>query len=62
MFKNLKKFIMKVKCTRCGFEWFPSSPKLPKTCASKKCNSPYWNKPYVRSKKKQQNRKVSIKK
>jgi len=38
--------ISKLKCNRCGHEWFPQSTKLPKACA--KCNSPYWNKKRVR--------------
>ena len=30
-------------CERCGHEWFPRAPELPKVCP--KCNSPYWDKP-----------------
>jgi len=32
-------------CLRCGYEWWPKSPEKPKTCANKKCNSPYWDRP-----------------
>ena len=39
--------IEKLKCLRCGYEWFPRSTFKPKHCS--KCNSPYWDKP--RSKK-----------
>lgn len=35
--------IKKLKCTRCGYEWWPRGAELPERCA--KCNSPYWNKP-----------------
>ena len=35
--------IKPVKCQRCGHEWYPRAPKLPKFCAN--CNSPYWNIP-----------------
>ena len=34
--------IEKQKCKRCGYEWYPRSPKTPKRCA--RCRSPYWNK------------------
>lgn len=33
--------IEKQKCLRCGYEWYPRQPLLPKTCP--KCRSPYWN-------------------
>jgi len=36
--------IKKVKCKRCGYEWYPRTPVAPKNCANPKCNSPYWNK------------------
>lgn len=42
--------IEKVKCNRCGFEWFPRTEAPPKWCA--KCKSPYWNKPRVKGIKK----------
>jgi predicted Zn-ribbon and HTH transcriptional regulator len=31
-----------LNCKRCGHEWYPARPKLPKVCP--KCKSPYWNK------------------
>lgn len=34
-------------CNRCGHRWWPRSAEIPKRCA--KCNSPYWDKPRVRS-------------
>lgn len=37
--------IEKQKCLRCGYEWYPKTPDIPKTCANPKCRSPYWNKP-----------------
>jgi len=36
-----------LKCKRCGHTWIPRTNKEPRVCA--KCNSIYWNKPYVRS-------------
>jgi len=36
-----------LKCKRCKHEWIPRATKYPQVCP--KCNSPYWNKPYVRS-------------
>lgn len=35
-------------CNRCGYCWPKTPGKVPRTCASKECNSPYWNKPRVR--------------
>jgi integrase len=29
------------KCQRCGYEWYPRTPQLPKKCP--KCHNPYWN-------------------
>ena len=40
--------IRKVKCFRCGYEWFPRKVTQPAHCPNRKCNSPYWNKPRVR--------------
>jgi len=40
----MEKIIKKIKCNRCGYEWYPRTPEKPKNCANKKCNSPYWNK------------------
>lgn len=31
-------------CTRCGYQWYPRTPNLPKVCPNPKCKSPYWNK------------------
>ena len=36
----LKIMLPKLKCLRCGYEWYPKQPKKPKFCAN--CNSPYW--------------------
>jgi hypothetical protein len=30
-------------CNRCGYRWWPRSPRPPKRCAE--CKTPYWNKP-----------------
>ncbi len=35
--------IQRQQCTRCGYTWYPRTPKLPIKCA--RCGSPYWNKP-----------------
>lgn len=32
-------------CTRCGYSWPKRAGVVPGTCASRGCNSPYWNKP-----------------
>lgn len=34
-----------MKCLRCGYEWMRRAPGIPKNCAKRTCNSPYWNKP-----------------
>ena len=39
--------IEKQKCKRCKYEWFPRSEKKPKVCP--KCNSPYWDREYMRA-------------
>lgn len=36
-----------LKCTRCGHEWYPRSPRPPRTCPA--CHSPYWNRPRIRN-------------
>ena len=41
--------IKKLTCKRCGYTWWPKSPKKPITCANPKCRSPYWNKLRVRT-------------
>lgn len=43
--------IARIKCLRCGHEWYPRSTKLPVTCS--KCRSPFWNIPKVRKSKKE---------
>ena len=43
------KIIRPLKCTRCGYEWYPRTPQKPKYCANKKCRSPYWNRPKVKN-------------
>lgn len=32
------------ECNRCNYTWY-STNSDPKTCSSKNCKSPYWNKP-----------------
>lgn len=32
-------------CLRCGHIWSSKSKDKPKTCANKKCRSPYWDRP-----------------
>ena len=44
--------IEQLKCNRCNHKWWPrisieGKTVIPKTCASVKCKSPYWNKPRV---------------
>jgi len=41
-----EEYIQKAKCIRCGYEWYPRSPKQPKKCA--KCGNPYWNRPRIK--------------
>ncbi len=36
--------IKKLRCLRCGHEWYPHSPEKPTRCPSPKCRSPYWSK------------------
>lgn len=35
-------------CGRCGNVWVSKSEDGPRTCPSRLCRSPYWNKPRVR--------------
>lgn len=42
---KLAKMIAEVTCKRCGYSWYPRSPRKPSFCANKKCNSPYWDRP-----------------
>ncbi len=37
--------IQQLRCLRCGYAWYPRSPKRPAHCPNRKCNSPYWDKP-----------------
>jgi len=45
----MKKTIEKLKCTRCGKQFWPKIDDetneliLPKTCRGQTCKSPYWN-------------------
>ena len=39
--------ILQRTCNRCGYTWWPRSTKRPSECP--KCNSPYWDKPRVRT-------------
>jgi hypothetical protein len=38
------------RCERCGYEWQPrvAGAPPPTVCASKRCKSPYWNRPRQR--------------
>ncbi len=38
----MKVKLTKLKCKRCGYEWYPKAERLPIRCPS--CGSPYWNK------------------
>ena len=40
-------------CNRCSYEW-ASKSEIPKTCASPKCRTPYWNKPRIKKLKSKQ--------
>lgn len=35
--------IEQLTCKRCGYKWWPHSPKLPDVCPNPKCKSRYWN-------------------
>lgn len=35
--------IEKVKCLRCGHEWYPRSEEKPRSCANQKCRSINWD-------------------
>ena len=39
--------VEKLRCMRCGYEWYPrilkGRVKQPNVCANKTCKSPYWN-------------------
>jgi hypothetical protein len=39
----MPEIILKRRCNRCGYEWWPKTPKEPLTCPNKSCRSPYWN-------------------
>lgn len=36
-------FMKKLKCLRCGYEWYPRIPGIPRQCPNKKCHSLAWN-------------------
>lgn len=43
---------IKLKCKRCGHEWYPRTPGvLPRVCPNPKCKSPYWNKERIKKSK-----------
>jgi hypothetical protein len=43
----------KLKCLRCGYEWYAKDPeKPPKTCPNPKCKSSYWDRERMQSKRK----------
>ena len=37
-----------MKCMRCGYEWVPRTPGIPRRCAGGACRSPYYNKKRIR--------------
>jgi len=47
-----------LKCIRCNHTWIPRLTKYPKVCPH--CNSPYWNKKYVRSDKVKEKKNVRL--
>ena len=47
--------IEQLTCKRCGAEWWPKSPKLPKTCAI--CKSRFWNDDETNQQRKRRERK-----
>jgi DNA-directed RNA polymerase subunit RPC12/RpoP len=44
--------IKKLRCTRCGREWYPRTLKKPDVCPT--CKSRYWDRPRRKEKKTQQ--------
>ncbi len=50
----MKKIVEKLKCTRCGKEFWPKIDDetnkliLPKSCRNQSCRSPYWMKEKTR--------------
>lgn len=46
----MARVISELKCSRCGYRWFPRGPKQPGHCPNPRCNSPYWNRPRRRKK------------
>lgn len=50
--------MFRMRCTRCGAEWYPRNPKvMPGTCP--KCKSPYYNRTRVKSPKRSEAIRVS---
>jgi hypothetical protein len=46
----VKVTVERLSCYRCGYKWWPKIALdgtiiIPRTCANKKCKSPYWFKP-----------------
>jgi len=41
----MPRVVSELRCLRCGYRWFPRSPKQPAHCPNPRCNSPYWNRP-----------------
>ena len=39
----MKEVITRLKCLRCGYEWYPLKPQKPKRCTW--CNSKLWETP-----------------
>ena len=40
---RLRRIITRLRCLRCGHEWWPRIAGLPVRCSS--CRTPYWNIP-----------------
>ena len=37
--------LTRLTCLRCGYAWWPRRTSRPVLCASRKCRSPYWDRP-----------------
>lgn len=40
-----RKTLRKLKCQRCGYEWWPRFPKKPLICPNRECGSLRWDEP-----------------
>jgi predicted Zn-ribbon and HTH transcriptional regulator len=53
----MTKKIEKLKCLRCGYEWYPRTPGRPYVCPNPKCHSPRWDNPKLNRKLRDSNTK-----